>query len=95
MSDLIPDVSVKHLNAIVSLARYGSFVAAASYLGISQPGLSRIIRQAEDILGADLFDRGGVSSFLLLKACWVNLPIRSRNCVQGIVWRLRRLSSPR
>lgn len=58
MSDLIPDVSVKHLNAIVSLARYGSFVAAASYLGISQPGLSRIIRQAEDILGADLFDRG-------------------------------------
>ena len=26
----------------------------------------------------------------MLKACWVNLPIRSRNCVQGIVWRLRR-----
>jgi LysR family carnitine catabolism transcriptional activator len=54
----IPDISVKHLNAIVSLARYGSFVAAASYLGISQPGLSRVIRQAEDILGADLFERG-------------------------------------
>ena len=47
----VPDISLKHLNAIVSLARFGSFIAAASYLGISQPGLTRIIQQGEKKLG--------------------------------------------
>lgn len=54
----IPDIGIKHLNAIVSLARFGSFIAAAAHLGISQPGLSRIIQQAEKKLGAALFERG-------------------------------------
>ena len=53
-----PDLSMKHLRAIVSLARFGSFVAAASFLGISQPGLSRIIQQAEELLQVRLFLRG-------------------------------------
>ena len=53
-----PDISFKHLNAIVSLARFGSFIAAASYLGISQPGLTRIIQQAEKRLGTRFFVRG-------------------------------------
>lgn len=54
----VPELSVKHMRAIVALARYGSFVAAASYLHISQPGLSRIIQQAELLVGAKLFERG-------------------------------------
>jgi LysR family transcriptional regulator, carnitine catabolism transcriptional activator len=54
----VPDLSARHLRAVVALARYGSFVAAASYLGLSQPGLSRIIQQAERLLGAALFVRG-------------------------------------
>src|SRR5260370_41341466 len=54
----IPDVSAKHLRAVVALARFGSFVAAAAELGISQPGLSRIIAQAESRLGVKLFVRG-------------------------------------
>lgn len=54
----LPDISVKQMDAIASLARFGSFVAAASHLGISQPGLSRIIQQAEKRLGAKLFLRG-------------------------------------
>lgn len=54
----IPNLSVKHLRAIVALARHGSFVAASSFLGISQPGLSRIIQQAEALLGVRLFSRG-------------------------------------
>ncbi|MGH6662631.1 MAG: LysR family transcriptional regulator [Rhodospirillales bacterium] len=54
----IPDLSVKHLRAVVALARFGSFVAAASYLGISQPGLTRIIQQAERRLGVRPFARG-------------------------------------
>lgn len=54
----LPDIGVRHLEAVASLARFGSFVAAASHLGISQPGLSRIIQQTERKLGARLFVRG-------------------------------------
>jgi LysR family carnitine catabolism transcriptional activator len=54
----VPDLSTKHLRAIVALARFGSFVAAAVYLRVSQPNLSRIIQQAEDRLGVQLFARG-------------------------------------
>jgi LysR family carnitine catabolism transcriptional activator len=53
----IPNLSVKHLRAIVALARHGSFIAAASSLGVSQPGLSRLIKQAEGLLGVPLFAR--------------------------------------
>jgi Bacterial regulatory helix-turn-helix protein, lysR family len=54
----VPNLSMKHLRAIVTLARFGSFVAAASALRMSQPGLSRIIQQAEARLGVKLFTRG-------------------------------------
>ena len=52
-----PDLSMRHLRAIVALARSGKFVAAAADLGISQPSLSRMIQQAESELGAALFVR--------------------------------------
>jgi len=60
MTDLqgVPNLSMKHLRAVVTLARFGSFIAAASYLRVSQPGLSRIIQQAEGRLGVKLFVRG-------------------------------------
>lgn len=58
MNQAFPDIGFKHLNAIVSLARFGSFIAAASHLGLSQPGLTRIIQQAEKKLNATLFVRG-------------------------------------
>lgn len=54
----VPDLSTKHLRAVVTLARYGSFVAAAADLRLSQPGLSRIVAQAESRLGVRLFARG-------------------------------------
>jgi len=53
----LPDLSTRHLRAIVGLARSGKFVAAASELGMSQPSLSRLIQQAESELGAVLFVR--------------------------------------
>ncbi|MDP2298657.1 MAG: LysR family transcriptional regulator [Pseudolabrys sp.] len=56
--DDVPNLTPKHLRAVVALARYGSFVAAASSLRISQPGLSRIIQQSEAMLGVKLFARG-------------------------------------
>ncbi len=51
------ELSLHQLRAIVAVARYNSFVAAASDLGTSQPALSRAIRQAEHILGVALFAR--------------------------------------
>lgn len=59
MSDLdVPNLSIKQLRAIVALARFGSFIAAASYLRMSQPGLSRVVQQTEVLLGVRLFARG-------------------------------------
>src|SRR5271170_2023017 len=60
MADLqdVPNLSMKHLRTVVTLARFGSFVAAASYLRISQPGVSRVIQQTEALLGVKLFARG-------------------------------------
>jgi LysR family carnitine catabolism transcriptional activator len=57
-ASLDPDLSARHLRAVVTLARFGSFVAAAAHLNMSQPGLSRVIQQAERRLGAKLFVRG-------------------------------------
>ncbi len=54
----LPELTIKHLRAIGALSRCGKFTAAAAELGISQPGLSRIIQQAEDMLGVALFVRG-------------------------------------
>ena len=56
--DDIPDLAARHLRAVVALARFGSFVAAAAHLRMSQPGLSRIIQQTENRLGVKLFVRG-------------------------------------
>ncbi|MCS0497711.1 LysR family transcriptional regulator [Ancylobacter sp. MQZ15Z-1] len=56
MSD-IPDLSIRQLKAITAVAKYSSFIAAASELQLSQPGLSRMIRSAEEELGIALFDR--------------------------------------
>jgi LysR family carnitine catabolism transcriptional activator len=54
----VPNLSMKHLRTVVTLARFGSFIAAASYLRLSQPGVSRIVQQAEARLGVKLFARG-------------------------------------
>jgi DNA-binding transcriptional LysR family regulator len=52
-----PDLSSRQLQCVVSLARYGSFVAAASDLGLSQPALTRAIMRIESALGVRLFTR--------------------------------------
>ena len=53
----VPDLRTKELHAIVALAHYGSFVAAAAHLKASQPGLTRAIKRVEKVLGLTLFSR--------------------------------------
>lgn len=51
------DLSTRHLRALLAVARYRNFAAAAADLGVTQPTLTRTVRRAEDMLGADLFNR--------------------------------------
>jgi DNA-binding transcriptional LysR family regulator len=53
----LPNLSAHQLQAVIAVARYSSFIAAAAELRLSQPGLSRIIRKVERELGTALFHR--------------------------------------
>ena len=56
-SPLVPDIRARELLTIVTLAEYGSFVAAASHLNTSQPALTRTVKRVERVLGVTLFAR--------------------------------------
>lgn len=50
-------IKLRHLQAFLEVARHRSFARAAERLAISQPGMSKAIRELEEILGTSLFDR--------------------------------------
>jgi LysR family transcriptional regulator, carnitine catabolism transcriptional activator len=49
--------TLRQLEAFLQVARRGSFTAASSAIGLSQPALSHTIGQLEDLIGAKLFNR--------------------------------------
>ncbi|MBS0538170.1 MAG: LysR family transcriptional regulator [Proteobacteria bacterium] len=57
MRATLPDLSARQLEAVLALAEYGSFVAAAAALRISQPALTRALKRLEAELGVRLFER--------------------------------------
>lgn len=50
-------IKLRHLQAFLEVARQRSFARAAERLSITQPGMSKAIRELEDILGTSLFER--------------------------------------
>jgi len=52
------NVELRHLRAFAAVADARSFSRAAEQLFITQPALTRTVRQLESLLGADLVDRG-------------------------------------
>jgi DNA-binding transcriptional LysR family regulator len=54
---VLPDFSARQLEAVLALAEYGSFVAAAAALRLSQPALTRAVQRLEAALGVRLFER--------------------------------------
>ena len=57
MLDFFPDLHSRQLRAVLAVAEYRSFVAAAAALKVSQPALTRTIKQVEAKLGVLLFTR--------------------------------------
>lgn len=57
MSTIDPNLSIKQMRAVQTVARYSSFIAASVDMRMSQPGISRLIRTAEEELGVTLFHR--------------------------------------
>jgi DNA-binding transcriptional LysR family regulator len=53
----VPDLTARQLHAVLAVAEYNSFIAAASFLKTSQPALTRTVKRVEDVLGVRLFDR--------------------------------------
>lgn len=49
--------TLRQLEYIVALADTGQFVEAARYCAVSQPALSKQVREVEDMLGIELFER--------------------------------------
>jgi DNA-binding transcriptional LysR family regulator len=52
----------RHLDVIVMVSRHGSVHAAAQALGMTQPAVSRLLTEAERLLGARLFERSSRGS---------------------------------
>lgn len=49
----------RHIQTFVEIARQKSVVRAASSLRISQPAVTKTVRELEDVLGVTLFERDG------------------------------------
>jgi LysR family transcriptional regulator, pca operon transcriptional activator len=54
---LDPRIKLRHVACFVEVARQHSVVRAAEALGMTQPGVSKTIKELEDALGLALFDR--------------------------------------
>ena len=50
-------MDLKQLNAFIAIANLRSFSAAAAQTGLSQPSLSRLLKQLETDMGVELIDR--------------------------------------
>ena len=51
-------LKLRHLVLVVTIAEEGSFVRAAESLYVSQPAVTRSVRELEDLIGTPLFVRG-------------------------------------
>jgi LysR family pca operon transcriptional activator len=51
-------IKFRHLQCFLAVAQHGSLQKAADVLAITQPAVSKTLKELEDLLGVRLFDRG-------------------------------------
>ncbi len=51
-------IKFRHLVCFLEVARQGSLARAADALAVSQPAISKTLKELEDLLEASLFERG-------------------------------------
>ncbi len=56
---LDPRLRLRHITCFLTIARLGSIAEAANQLSVTQPAVSKTLRELEEILGNRLFDREG------------------------------------
>ncbi|GAB1438328.1 LysR family transcriptional regulator [Providencia sp.] len=61
---MAPPIKLNQLRAFVEVSRHGSIRAASRFLQLSQPALTKSIRELESILGAKLFIRSNQGIYL-------------------------------
>lgn len=57
-AELQSRLKVQHLMVLANVGRYRNAHRTAQEMGLSQPAISKIIREVEEIFGVQLFDRG-------------------------------------
>ncbi|AIS16936.1 pca operon transcription factor PcaQ [Pseudomonas rhizosphaerae] len=75
-------IKFRHLLCFLEIARQGSFAKAADTLSISQPAISKTLKELEDLLQTRLFDRD--KSGVELTAAGVRFMRYAGPCVQAL-----------
>jgi LysR family pca operon transcriptional activator len=57
-------IRLRHLSAFLEVVQLGSVAAAAKALSVTQPAISKTLRELEEVLGVRLFDRSARSLVL-------------------------------
>ena len=81
-------IKFRHLIYFAEVARLGSVIKAADALRISQPAVSKTLRELEEELGVDLFDRSHRNVVSRCPVpCSSNMPMpASRRSIRASVW---------
>lgn len=66
------NIDLRHLRAIRAIIQTGSLHGAAKEVGTSQPALSRLVNEAEQRLGLDIFERNSKGSRPTDAGCFVD-----------------------